>query len=233
MAKLVVVTGAGRGIGRAIAEAFGATGAHVVLAARTAGELDETANAVRLAGGEATALPCDVAAEPHVRRLIDIAAGIQGSIDVLVANAGVAKVQPFHEQTLADWEATLRATLTGAFLLLKHAVSHMPPGSQIFTIGSIASRTAFPGWAAYTAAKWGLLGFTNAVREELRPRGIRVTAVLPGAVNTVLWDEVAGDWNRANMLQPADVARAIVHAAGEPAHVSIDELVLSHQAGRL
>lgn len=233
MARIVVVTGAGRGIGRAVAEAFGAQGDHVVLAARTAAEIEAVADAIVTAGGQATAVACDITAEPHVRRLIDTAGQVNGKIDIVVANAGVARIQPFMEQSLADWEATLRVTLTGAFLVCKHAVPHLQVGGQIFTIGSIASKTAFPNWAAYSAAKFGLLGFTNAMREELRPRGIRVTSVLSGAVDTALWDEVPGQWNRTNMLQPSDVARAILRVADEPAHISVDEVVLGHQAGAL
>ncbi len=233
MAKVVVVTGASQGIGQAIAAAFAADGAHVVIAARGAATLHAAAATIRGGGGAVTAVPCDVTAESEVAALVAAAAAITGQLDVVVANAGVARVQPFHEQSLADWDTTLAATLTGTFLLFKHAAPHLIAGSHLFTIGSVASRTAFPNWAAYSAAKWGLLGFTNAVREELRPRGVRVTAVLPGAVNTALWDTIPGTWDRTHMLQPADVARAVTQAAAEPAHISIDEIVLGSQRGAL
>lgn len=231
--RVVIVTGAGRGIGRATAVAFGALGDHVVLAARTEAELAATADEVRAAGGAATIVRCDVTAEPHVKRLIDTAAAITGTIDVAVCNAGSAVVAPFTAIALADWEQTIRTTLTGTFLLCKYAVGRMQAGSHVFTLASIAGRSGFPDWSAYGAAKWGVLGFSQAIREELRPRGIRVTAVIPGAVDTALWDTIPGAWNRANMLQPADVARAIVGAAAEPPHVSVDEIVLGHVAGKL
>lgn len=231
--RVVLITGAGRGIGQATAEAFGAHGDHVVLAARTQPELETAAAAVYGAGGEATVVACDVTAEPHVKRLIETAAGISGTIDIVVCNAGGAVVAPFTEIALADWERTLRTTLTGTFLVCKHAVAHMRSGGQIFTLASIAGRSGFPSWSAYSAAKFGVLGFSEAIRAELRPRGIRVTAVIPGAVDTPLWDGIPGDWDRAKMLHPADVARAIVRAADEPPHVSIDEIVLGHVAGAL
>lgn len=231
--RVVLITGAGRGIGQATAEAFGARGDHVVLAARTQPELETAAAAVRSAGGEATIVACDVTAEPYVKRLIETAAGIGGTIDIVVCNAGGTVVAPFAEIALADWERTLRTTLTGTFLVCKHAIAQMRPGGQIFTMASIAGRSGFPNWSAYSAAKFGVLGFSEAIRAELRPRGIRVTAVIPGAVDTPLWDDIPGEWDRARMLHPADVARAIVRAAAEPPHVAIDEIVLGHVAGAL
>lgn len=231
--RVVIITGAGRGIGRATAEAFGAAGDHVVLAGRGQPDLEAAAEAVRAAGGSATLVACDVTAEPHVKRLVDTAAGITGRIDIAVCNAGSAVVAPFTELRLSDWEQTLRVTLTGTFLVCKHAVAQMPEGGHLFTLASIAGRSGFPNWAAYSTAKFGVLGFSEAIRAELRPRGIRVTAVIPGAVATSLWNAVPGEWDRTKMLQPADVARAIVRAAAEPAYVSIDEIVLGHIAGAL
>lgn len=231
--RVVIVTGAGRGIGQATAEAFGARGDHVVLAARNQAELETTAELVQAAGGTATIVSCDITAEPHVRRLIETAAEINGTLDIVVCNAGVAAVAPFTELSLSAWEQTLRVTLTGTFLMCKHSVGQMQAGGHIFTLASIAGRSGFPNWSAYSAAKFGVLGFSEAIRAELRPRGIRVTAVIPGAVDTPLWENIPGDWDRAKMLQPADVARSIVRAADEPAYVSIDEIVLGHIAGAL
>ena len=96
-----------------------------------------------------------------------------------------------------------------------------------------AGRGGIPAWSAYSAAKFGVLGFAQAIREELRPRGIKVTSVIPRAIDTPLWDTIPGTWNRANMLRPEDVARSIVQAADEPLHVSIDEIMLGHMIGRL
>ncbi|HEX6292342.1 MAG TPA: SDR family NAD(P)-dependent oxidoreductase [Herpetosiphonaceae bacterium] len=231
--RVIIITGAGRGIGRATAEAFGARGDHLVLAARTQADLEATAEAVRAAGGSATVVPCEMTDEPQVKRLIEAAACITGTIDIVVCNAGTTVVAPFTEISLADWEQTLRVTLTGTFLVCKHAVAVMQAGGQIFTLASIAGRSGFPNWSAYSAAKFGVLGLSEAIRAELRPRNIRVTAVIPGAVDTPLWDAVPGEWDRARMLRPADVARAIVYAADEPPHVSIDEIVLGHAAGAL
>lgn len=231
--RVVVITGASRGIGRATALAFGAAGDQVVLAARAAEELARVADEVRAAGGMAVPVPCDVTDEAQVRRLVETAAEHTGRLDVVVCSAGGAVVAPFERLSLAEWEQTVRVALTGTFLLCREAVRFMQAGGQLVTIASIAGRSGFPSWSAYSAAKFGVIGFSQAIREELRPRGIRVTTLIPGAVDTPLWDAVPGEWNRAAMLRPDDVARAILRVADEPPHVAIDELVIGHVAGKL
>ncbi|HEY3232095.1 MAG TPA: SDR family NAD(P)-dependent oxidoreductase [Roseiflexaceae bacterium] len=233
LAHVIVIVGASRGIGRATALALAGAGRHLALAARDGAALEAVAAEVRARGAEATVVPCDVTAEPHVRRLIETAASVTGQIDLLVNSAGGAVITPFEALTLADWETTLRVGLTGAFLACKHAVGHMRAGALIVNVASVAARQAFPNWAAYSAAKHGLLGFSNAIREELRPRGVRVTVVLPAATDTALWDAIPGEWNRANMLHPNDVARAIAQLAAQPPYVTVEELVIGHVAGRL
>jgi NAD(P)-dependent dehydrogenase (short-subunit alcohol dehydrogenase family) len=183
------------------------------------------------AAGAPVARPvvCDVTDEAQVSRLTSGA----GAIDVLVCNAGLARVGPFTELSVEAFEDTVRTTLTGTFLACKHAVPQMGPGGLLVLMSSIAGRTGFPDWSAYSAAKFGLMGFSQSIRAELRPRGIRVTTVLAGAVDTPLWRDVPGAWDRAQMLSAPDVARAVVNLADEPAHVSIDELVIGHVAGAL
>jgi NAD(P)-dependent dehydrogenase (short-subunit alcohol dehydrogenase family) len=233
MTKVITIIGASRGIGRATALELAEPGAHLVLAARDGEALAALADEVRARGAAATAIPCDVTAEPHVRRLFDSAAAITGRIDLLVNSAGGAVVAPLEELTLADWERGLRVSLTSVFLACKHAAARMESGGLIVNVASVAARQAFPGWSAYVAAKHGLLGFSSAIREELRPRGIRVSVVLPAAVDTALWDTVPGEWNRANMLRPEDVARAIAQLAAQPPYATAEELVIGHVAGRL
>jgi len=231
--KVIVIIGASRGIGRATALAFAVPGTHLVLAARDGATLETVAAEARAAGAEASVVPCDVSAEPHVRRLIETAAAITGRIDILINSAGGAVVAPFEQLTLDDWERALRVGLTSVFLACKHAAAHMPEDGLIVNVASVAARQVFPGWSAYIAAKHGLLGFSGAIREELRGRGVRVTVVLPAATDTALWDDLPGEWNRANMLQPADVARAIVQLAAQPPYLTTEELVIGHVAGRL
>ena len=231
--KVIVVVGASRGIGRATALALAEPGARLVLAARDAAALEALAAELRARGAKATAAPCDVTAEPHVRRLIDEAAAGTGRIDLLVNSAGGALVAPLAEIALADWERALRVSLTSVFLTCKHAAARMQAGGLIVNVASVAARQAFPGWSAYVAAKHGLLGFSAAIREELRPQGIRVSVVLPAATDTALWDELPGEWNRATMLRAEDVGRAIAQLAAQPPYATVEELTIGHVAGRL
>lgn len=231
--RTVLITGASRGIGRATALALAAPGKRLVLAARTAEALEEVAAAVRARGAEAEAVPCHVTAEPHVRRLTTRAAAVTGQIDLVIHSVGSALVAPFDRIDLGDWEEALRSQLTSLFLVCKHSVPHMSAGGLLVGIASVAARQAFPGWAAYSAAKHGVLGFLAAIREELRPRGIRVTTVLPAATDTALWDNVPGSWDRRAMLRPEEVATAIANLASYPAHVAVEELTVGHVAGRL
>jgi NAD(P)-dependent dehydrogenase (short-subunit alcohol dehydrogenase family) len=232
--RLVVVTGAGSGIGRATAVAFGRLGDRVVLAGRREEFLALTAGEVDAAGGKALAVPTDVTVEADLRALVERAADWgDGRVDVVVCAAGGTRVGPFTDLGADEFDDTIRSTLTGTFLACKHAVGHMTAGGRLVVLSSIAGRSGFPEWSAYSAAKFGVLGFAEAIRGELRGRGIRVTAIIPGAVDTPLWRDVPGEWNRANMLQPDDVARSIVHVCGEPEHVSTDEVLLGHIAGAL
>jgi 3-oxoacyl-[acyl-carrier protein] reductase len=233
MQQVIVITGASRGIGAATALTVAAPKTHLVLAARNSADLESVAEAARSQGAHTTVVPCDVSAEPHVRRLIEQAAGITGQIDVLINAAGGALIGPFDQLSLADWEGMLRVNLTGTFLVCKHASPYLQAGSSVINVASVAARQAFPGWAAYSASKAGLLAFTNTIREELRTRQIRVVALLPAATDTALWDSLPGAWNRGNMIQSADVANTIAWVISQPASVTIEELMVGHVAGRL
>jgi 3-oxoacyl-[acyl-carrier protein] reductase len=231
--RSILIAGASRGIGRACALALAAPGVHLTLAARSAEALEATAAEARAKGAAAAAVPCNVTAEPHVRRLVEQAAAATGQVDVAIHSVGGALVASFEQIELGAWEETLRAQLTSLFLLCKHVAPRMGPDGLLVAIASAASRQVFPGWAAYCAAKHGALGLLGAVREELRPRGIRVSAVLAGATDTGLWDEVPGDWERAKMLRPEDVAATVAGLVAAPAHVAVDELTVGHRTGRL
>jgi len=230
--RTVLIAGASKGIGRATALALAEPGVRLVVAARSADALAQLADQVRERGAEAVVLPCNLTAEPHVRLLVEQAAAPDGRIDTLIHSVGGALVAPFEQIELHAWEEQLRVQLTSLFLLCKHAVGRMGPGGLLIGVASVASRESFAGWAAYNAAKHGALGFLGAVREELRPRGIRVTAVLPAATDTPLWDAVPGNWNRTTMLRPEDVAEAILAITRNPPHVAVEELTIGHAAGR-
>ncbi|NTV62886.1 MAG: SDR family NAD(P)-dependent oxidoreductase [Oscillochloris sp.] len=231
--RTILITGASRGIGRAVALALAGPGVRLALAARSVDALAEVCHAAEALGSQAIRLPGDLTDAPTVERLVASAADQEGRIDILIHSVGAALVRPFEQITPEEWDAALRGQLTSLFLVCRAASSRMGAGGLIVNVGSVASRQAFPGWAAYTAAKHGALGFAAAIREELRPRGIRVTSILPAATDTTLWDEIPGEWDRHTMLRPEDVAAAIAALAAYPPHVAVEELTIGHVVGRL
>ena len=233
--RTVLVTGASRGIGAAAARALAAAGARVALVARTAPALDALAAAMA-ATGAAQPLPvaCDLRDAGAVAAAAERLTGaFGGPPDVLVNNAGLFAVAPAHETDVGDFAALLDANLVAPFRLVRAFLPAMRArgSGHVVTIGSIADRRAFPGNAAYAAAKFGLRGLHEVLREELRGTGVRATLVSPGPVDTPLWDALDPDHRegftpRAAMLAADDVADAVVYAVTRPATVNVDELRL-------
>jgi NAD(P)-dependent dehydrogenase (short-subunit alcohol dehydrogenase family) len=219
--RVALVTGASRGIGAATAGALAGAGARVLLAARPSADLDRVAAA--LPG--ALAVPTDVRDPAAVERLVAAAADLGGP-DVLVHAAGLGVFAPLQESQLAEWDETLEVNLRAAYLLCRAALPGMRARGRghVFTIVSIAGVRAFAGAGAYCASKFGLLGFTRVLAEEVRRDGIKVTAVVPGAVDTPFWERAGGDFARERMLRPEDVASAILFAATAPPGVHHDEI---------
>jgi len=234
--KIALVTGAGRGIGRAVALAFAGEGLALALVARTEGELRETALLARERGApEAVPIPADVTRPGEVRRVVEEAGRRWGRLDVLVNNAGIAPVATLEETDPGTWERVLAVNLTGPYLVLREALPLLEAarGAHVFQMISAAGRRPFPGFAAYCASKHGLLGFTAVVRDELRARRIKVTAVLPGAVDTGIWDSVPGRFDRSRMLRPDDVAHAVLSAWKESGTSFTEEIALGPVGGAL
>lgn len=229
----IVIIGASRGIGRATALALAAPGTTMTLAARSVDLLKTVAVEAGSTGSSVIAAPCDVTVERDVRRIVEQAAALTGRIDLLVHSVGSALVAPMAQISQSDWEAQIRIHLTSLFLICKYATPFMHNGGLLVYVASVAARQVFPNWSAYCAAKHGALGLLGAVREELRASGVRITAVLPAATDTELWDAVPGHWNRAAMLQATDVAAAIAGLAMHPSHVVVEELTIGHVSGRL
>ncbi len=183
--KVAVITGGGRGIGRAIALKFAGEGAAVVVAARTASEIEAVAREVRDAGGRAVAVTADVADEKQCERLMQEAAAHFGKVDILVNNAGeYGPVKPIEEITPAEWDRVVAVHLRGSYLLTRLALPGMyARGSGvILNISSLSAKSAF-GWGSpYASAKAGMLGMTRVVAAEAARKGVRVNAICPGPV---------------------------------------------------
>jgi len=233
--QVAIVTGAGRGIGHAVAMALAHEGATVVLVARTRQELAATAAAVRESGGSALAIPADVANDAAVEGMVEQAYAELGRIDTLVTAAGTASFGPVIGTKPADWDTMLLVNLRAVMVCCRAVLPMMVRQRRgtIINIASVAAQRAIPGAAVYTATKAGVVGFSRVLAEELRADGVRVGVLVPGAVDTPLWDSIPGGPDRSRMLRPEDVARAAVLMASLPPGASLEELTLLPAGGIL
>lgn len=185
--KTAVVTGATRGIGLAIARALLDRGAQVLICARDAGEVERTVSTLREEFGEnAQGQRCDVRSYQDVRELFDTAGAAFGKLDILINNAGIGSRNNVEDMPVEEWSATIDTNLSGVFYCCHEALPLMKEagGGYIINIGSLAGKYAHPGSAAYSASKFGLIGFSEALMQEVRFDHIRVSYVMPGSVNT-------------------------------------------------
>ena len=229
------VTGAGRGIGRAVAAAFAREGAAVVLAARSASELDATARQIAEAGGRASAMPADVSDEAAVGALVKRALAEHGRIDILVTAAGAAGFGSVADSKPTEWDQMLAVNLRGAMLCCRAVLPAMIAQRRgtIINIGSVVTSRILAGSAAYTASKYGLLGFSRVLAEELRPHGVRVGILSAGATDTPLWDAVSSGPDRGLMLRSEQVAEAAVMMAALEPNATLEEVTLLPAGGVL
>src|SRR5215470_6675121 len=208
--QIAVVTGAGRGIGAAIAAQLASLGATVVLCGRTLKTLQATASRISQNGGNSDAIACDVSDLKSVQALAAAVEQKYRRIDVLVNNAGVGGfAAPLHEMTPETWEKILNTNLRGVFYCIRSFAPLMIRGGSghIVNISSLAGKNPLPNGAAYAASKWGLNGLSYSVAEELRSYSIRVSVVCPGSVDTELSPHTGKDSKK--MLKPDDVAHIV------------------------
>ena len=180
----ILVTGGGRGIGRAIALAFAAPGATLAIAGRTRSDLEETAKTIDSRGAKVIALSMDVADESSVKHALEELSAVSPRIDVLVNNAGIGGGMPMLETDTASWRRVIDTNLWGTFLVTRYAVPTIADGGRIINMSSVLGRFGVPGYTAYCASKHGIIGFTRALSLELVARGITVNAICPGWVDT-------------------------------------------------
>jgi NAD(P)-dependent dehydrogenase (short-subunit alcohol dehydrogenase family) len=180
----VLVTGGGRGIGRAIALAFAAPGARVAIAARTRSQLEDTAAEIRRRGADALALTMDITDEGAVAAAFAELRSVAPTLDVLVNNAGIGGGEPVHKTDVDAWRRVLDTNVFGTFLVTRQAVPMMGQGGRIINVSSVLGRFGVPGYTAYCASKHAIIGFTRALALEVAKRGVTVNALCPGWVDT-------------------------------------------------
>ena len=233
--KVVVVTGASRGIGKAIAFAFAAAGAKVVLAARTRETLEQVAAELRETGADALVVPTDVTSVDAVKQLIQRTLDVYQRVDILINNAGIGYFGPVVDFDPDDWDAVIDSNLKAVYLCAKYALPSMleQGGGQIVNVLSIAAKVTFQASSAYCAAKAGALALTKVLASEVRQQNIRVTAVLPGSVHTPFWDDVPEHPDFEQMLTPEHVAGTVVSICQQPPGMVTEEIIVMPPLGIL
>lgn len=206
---LAIVTGASRGIGYAIAAELARRGYRLALLSRRPEPLEEAARRLSRAAPAVRAFPCDVRDTARVEATFPQILHWGQRVDVLVNNAGIGAFGPVHQLSQAEWDATFDTNLRGVFVCSKAVIPRMieQRAGYIINISSLAGKNAFAGGSAYCASKWGLLGLTYCMAEDLRSYGIRVSVICPGTVQTQFSPHTGKDPKK--MLQPTDVARVV------------------------
>ncbi len=216
--KVALITGGGRGIGRAIALGYAREGARVALAARTAAEVEAVAQEIAEAGGSAAlAAVCDIVEEEQVKALVQRTVEHFGRLDVLVNNAGIGMARPIYGTSRLNWDRALAVNLTGTFLCTKHAWKPMVSGGggAILNISSLAGTRGMAMLSAYSASKWGQVGFTLSAAEEGKPVNIRVNALAPGKGDTAI--RAALNEDKSRMLRAEDHVGAAIFLVSDEA----------------
>ena len=210
--RVVVVTGAGRGAGRIIALEFARRGARVALVARTESELREVAREIESLGGGVLTAPADVTDESEVARMAGQVLSVFGTADVLVNNAGIMLRGSVESTSLEDWNRVHAVNVTGPFLCSRAFIEPMKKqrGGHIINISSGAGKQGYANIAAYSASKFAVIGFSESLAAELMAWGIKVTTLVPGSIDTSFGGWKPGERKGVKLLQPEDVAQAIV-----------------------
>lgn len=210
--KTAIVTGGTKGIGRGIATALVKAGVNVCVSARSRKEIDEALEALSsLKGGDVTGIVADVRVYPQIQALFDLTVSHFGGLDILINNAGIGKFETVEEMSPDDFRAIIETNVFGVFYCCHEAIPLMKTrgGGYIINISSLAGTNAHPKMAAYNASKFGLNGFSEALMQEVRHDGIKVSYIMPGSVNT----EFGGDTPTSDQdwqLQPEDVAQVVI-----------------------
>jgi NADP-dependent 3-hydroxy acid dehydrogenase YdfG len=234
--KVVAVTGASSGIGEATAVACARAGAAVALAARRSDRIEKLAERITEEGGRAIAVPTDVSDEAQARAFIETTHSELGRLDVLVNNAGVMLLGPIENAPTEEWRRMIEANVFGVLYCTHAALPLMREqgGGHIINVSSVAGRVARQGSGVYNLTKFGVGAFSESLRQEGVPLGVRVTLIEPGAVDTELsghnrpevLEQIKQRFGDIERLTAEDIARAILYAIGQPPHVSINEVLV-------
>jgi len=225
--KTAIVTGAGRGIGKAIALSLARHGARVVLAARTRGEIDAVAKEIQQSGGMSLAVQADVSLEADVNELVKATIDSQGTVDILINNAGIGAFGRVDELPVKDFDRMWQVNMRGVFLCSRAVIPHMrkQKSGDIVNIASLAGRNAFVGGSGYCATKWALIGFARCLMLEVREHNIRVVTICPGSVETGFGDHSKNPARSSgNIPRAEDIAQVVIDTLLMPRNVMVSEV---------
>jgi 3-oxoacyl-[acyl-carrier protein] reductase len=216
--RVALVTGAGRGIGKAVSVSLAKAGCRVVLAARTREQIEAVQKEILSQGGEALAIPTDLTVDEDIQRLVEASQSKWGVVDILINNAGWGKRAPVVGASLTDWDQTFRLNLRAPMVLAKALLPNMIAKREgaVINIGSVSGKTGEANGAAYSASKFGLIGFTESLYEEVREHSIKVAVILPGFVDTPLIPPNR-QLERSKMIQADDIAQTVLFVLTSPA----------------
>ncbi len=215
--KVSIVTGASRGIGKAISILLAQSGSRVVLAARSEPQLKSVRDEISSQNGEALVIPTDLTRDEEMERLVEQTIKEWGSVDVLINNAGLGKVAPVVKAKVSDWDETFQVNLRAPMILSKLVLPQMMERGEgsIINISSVSGKSGQANGSAYSASKFGLMGFTQSLYEEVREYGIRVAAICPGFVDTPLIPQMRR-MDRSKMIRPEDIAQTVLFVLTSP-----------------
>jgi NADP-dependent 3-hydroxy acid dehydrogenase YdfG len=216
--RIALVTGAGRGVGKAISVSLAKAGCRVVLAARTRDQVEAVQKEILSQGGDALAIPTDLTMDEDIQRLVEESQAKWGAADILINNAGWGKRAPVVGALLSDWDQTFRLNLRAPMVLAKALLPNMIAKREgaVINIGSVSGKTGEANGAAYSASKFGLIGFTQSLYEEVREHSIKVAVILPGFVDTPLIPPNR-QLDRSKMIQADDIAQTVLFVLTSPA----------------
>ena len=231
---LALITGANRGIGLAIARALALEECNLVITGRDQRALAKARTELEQLNVQVLAQSCDVRSPDSVDYLFALVRGLHRPLDILINNAGIGHPnRTVSELPYPTWMEVIDTNLNGLFLMTQAAVAVMKRGGTIVNNLSIAAERVFPGSAAYSASKHGALGFTDTLREELRPKGIRVIALMPGATDTAIWDTLWPKAPRRKMMSAETVARTVIDVLLLPENTTAEKVVVMPSSGTL
>ena len=224
--KVAIITGASRGIGKAIAEAFAREGVDLAIIARNETELERVAANIREAGRDCLMIPADITKEDEIKRAVSDTLDHFGKVDILVNNAGVGLCKSIRDTDLDEWNYVLSVNLTGTFLFSREVLNTMVERGQgqIINISSDVGKRTLAKQSAYCASKFGVRAFSEVLAKEVRKLGIKVGVISPGNTDTTSSGTQQGGQNKEGWLLAEDVAQAAVYMASLPRRALVDEI---------